>query len=367
MYKLINNLGDLPLSDGFDTLKLVSMAVDGLADLLGRPWSRRAWVIQEFAAAANVEFHCGRSVLSEEGFFDVALDVALHLWHIRSVLLEDYYKGTMLKKRFKKRPIRGVLPDMLDRKDRDVGPHPFDKISDFANILHHLRRVVNDPRRVKTACMKTEVLLMLFVETASLGFEASVAADRLYSLTAMADAISRSSWGLVPRGRTASSPQQLPVDYTVDLRVALLRALKICMNETRYFYLTDNYFQWLFDRAEESRQRWWKLRESQPTLLSICAAESSPPTWFRLLEFNTMRYGNIYFNIGGIVDDAVRAAQGSTSMSWTNRMWRSLTRLKYVGECWVACLSTLRGIRHRLGWHCRALLGKNLKHIANVT
>lgn len=76
---------------------------------------------------------------------------------------------------------------------------------------------------------------MLFVETVSLGFEASVATDRLYSLTAIADAISRSSWGLVSRRWMASSPQQLPVDYTVDLRTALLRTLKIYMNETRYF------------------------------------------------------------------------------------------------------------------------------------
>lgn len=330
--KFINDLRDLRLSDGFDILKLISMAIDGLADLLGRPWSRRTWVIQEFAAAVNVEFHCGRSVLSEDGFFDVAPDVALHLWHTRSVLLKYYYKGTMLKKRYKKRPIRGVLPDMLDPKDRDVGPSPFDKISDFANVLHDLRRVVNDPRRVKTVCMKTEVLLMLFVETASLGFEASVAADRLYSLTAMADAISRSSRSLVPRKRMASSPQQLPVDYNVDLRVAILRALKLCMNETGYFYLTDNYFQWLFDRAAESRQRWWKLQEAQPTLLSICAADSSPPTWFRLLEFNSTRYWNIYFNIGGIVDDAARAAQASTSLSWTEQDLAEPDTLKVRGK-----------------------------------
>lgn len=78
--EFINDLGDFRLSDdessGSDTLRLVSMAIDGLSDLLGRSWLRRTWIIQEYAAAVNVEFHCGRSVLSESGFFDMAPHVA---------------------------------------------------------------------------------------------------------------------------------------------------------------------------------------------------------------------------------------------------------------------------------------------------
>lgn len=82
--EFLDDLGDNPPLDderaGADTLGLVSMALDGIADILGRAWIRRTWIIQELAAAANVKFLCGRSVLSYDAFFHVIPYVRSALW-----------------------------------------------------------------------------------------------------------------------------------------------------------------------------------------------------------------------------------------------------------------------------------------------
>ncbi|KAK2599715.1 hypothetical protein N8I77_011447 [Diaporthe amygdali] len=286
---IINDLGDSRLSDDeradADTLGRLSLALGGIADLWGRAWVRRTWIIQEIAAASNVKFHCGRSVISYDAFFHVAPHVGRMIWHTRSVLLAGQEDPTVLE-RFKEARHTDIL-EMFGRRIHvgDDGPALFRESSPFIQILHELRLLVHDPtRRVQARCTQTELLLVFLVETVSRGFEVSIAADRVYSLTAMADAISSASWGLTFNKRTASSPQQLPVDYSVGFQAAVLRALKIRMNEVGHFYVTIQRLSSFIGGNETysgTEDRGTKL-----DLFSMCNADSSPPSWLKLLEFN---------------------------------------------------------------------------------
>lgn len=286
--EFLNDLGDDRLSGdgsgGFSTLGLVSMAVDGIADILGRAWLRRTWIIQEIAAASNVEFHCGRSVLTYDGFFHVISTVGSVLLHARSVILADEYDPTV-SEHLGERPRYLTLPDCIGYEIGDDAPASFRESSGFTEVLHQLRKLVHDPaRRIKIRSTQTELMLIFLVETVSRGFEVSVAADRVYSLAAMADAISSASWGLTHNKRTASSPQQLPVDYSVGFRDAVLRALKIRMNEIGHYYVAvESLSKLVGPRDGHNRLEDWGTTS---VLVSMCTADSSAPSWLRLLEYS---------------------------------------------------------------------------------
>lgn len=96
--------------------------------------------------------------------------------------------------------------------------------------------------------------------------------------------------------------------------------------------MTNKRCCWLFERAEERRQR--AVKEAEPAFLSKCAADPSPPSWFRLLEFNSMRYWDWYVQRGlcGFFIDPEPAAQGSTSLSWTEQDVAEPDTLKVRGK-----------------------------------
>lgn len=271
---------------GADILELVSMALDGIADILGRAWIRRTWIIQEIAAATNVKFQCGRSVLSYDAFFHVIPDIGSALWSTRSALLAGE-EGLMLSERRRIKPHWASVGEMFGSlRMGDDGPASFRESLPFTEVLHELRLLVNDSGRIKSRRTQTELLLVFLVETVSRGFDVSVAVDRVYSLMAMADAISNASWGMTHNIRTASSPQQLPVDYSVGLQAAVLRLLKIRMNEMRHFYVAIERLSLLrVSRKNYEMQDW----ETKSILFPMCSAGSSPPSWLRLLEFDQLR------------------------------------------------------------------------------
>lgn len=282
---------------GADTLELVSTALEGTADLWGRAWVRRTWIIQEIAAASNVNFLCGRSILSYDAFFHVVPYVGRMLWHTQSILLAGEKDLTMLE-RPNKRPryvdMHSILgPGIWD----DDGPAPFRKSSAFTGVLHQLRLLVNDPTRsIQTRCTQTELLLVCLVETVLRGFEVSIDVDRVYSLTAMAEAISSASWGLTHNKLTASSPQQLPVDYSVDFRAAVLRALKIRMNEIGHFYVAIQQLSSFIECNKNYSSM--EDRKTKSVLFSMCTADSSPPSWLGLLECNDCQLNKYISKVG---------------------------------------------------------------------
>lgn len=282
--EFLNDLRDnRPLDDGragADTLGLVSMALDGIADILGRAWIRRTWIIQEIAAAANVKFLCGRSVLSYDAFFHVIPHLRIMLWNTRSAFLAGKEDPTVWE-RLAKRP--RARHDSVREMFRtgDDWPASFEESLPFTKMLHELRLLVNYPAgRIKSPRTHTELLLAFLVETMSRGFNASNDVDRVYSLTAMADAISSASWGLTHNKRMAISPQQLPVDYSVGLQAAVLRALKIRMNEMRHFYVTIEPLSSLSVSDYYHGVEDWDTKSG---LLSMFSAYSSAPSWLRLL------------------------------------------------------------------------------------
>lgn len=286
-----------PLDDeraGDDTLGLVSMALDGIADILGRAWIRRTWIIQELAAAANVKFLCGRSVLSYDALFHVIPHVRSALWNTRSALLAGKEDPTVLE-RLRKRPRRASVSGVLGFDTKDDEPPFFGESLPFTKVLHELRLLVNDPAgRIKTRRTQTELLLMFLVETMSRGYDVSIAVDRVYSLTAMADAISSASWGLTHNKRIPSSPQQVPVDYSVGLQAAVLRALKIRMNEIRHFYVT---IERLSSLSVPSNDFGVEDQETKSVLFSMFSAYPSPPSWLRLLEPEELHLD--HYSLGG--------------------------------------------------------------------
>lgn len=287
--EFLNDLREKPGSDdergGADTLGLVSIALDGIADILGRAWIRRTWIIQELAAATNVKFHCGRSVLSYDGFFNVIPHVANFLWQTRSVLLaseEDPTVSECLRER--PRDVSGVYQMFhFDVDIWDDGPASFRESLPFTEVLHQLRSFVNDPGRMKSRRTRTELLLVFLIETMSRAFDVSIAIDRVYSLMAMADAISSASWGLTHSKRMPSSPQQLPVDYSVGLQTAVLRLLKIRMNEVKDYYVAIESLL-LISRSNKDYEK--EDRKTKLVLFSVCSAYSSSPSWLRFLEFD---------------------------------------------------------------------------------
>lgn len=283
--EFLNDLRDNRLSDderaGTDTLGLVSMALDGISDIFGRAWIRRTWIIQELAAAADVKFQCGRSVLSYDAFFLVSPILRRTLWNTHSALLAAKEDPTVAE-RLRKRPRFVSVSEMFCLNTGDNGPASFGESLPFTEVLHKLRLLVNDPAgRIKSPCTQTELLLVFLVETMSRGFDVSIDVDRVYSLTAMADAISSASFGLTHNKRIASSPQQLPVDYSVGLQVAVLRALKIRMNELKHFYVTIEPLSSVYVSDSDCGV---EDRETNSVLLSMFSAYSSPPSWLRLLE-----------------------------------------------------------------------------------
>lgn len=286
--EFLNDLREKPGSDdergGADTLGLVSMALDGIADILGRAWIRRTWIIQELAAATNVKFQCGRSVLSYDGFFDVIPYVGNLLWQARSFLLAGEEDLT-ISERLRKRPrsYSTLFPSTRDIDVRYDGPPSFRESLPFTEVLHQLRLLVNDPGRMKSRRTQTELLLVFLVETVSRGFDVSIGIDRVYSLMAMADAISSGSWGLTHSKRKPSSPQQLPVDYSVGLQAAVLRLLKIRMNEVKDFYVAVESLFLISKSEKDYEKEDWKTKS---ILFSVCSAYSSPPSWLKLLEFD---------------------------------------------------------------------------------
>lgn len=286
--EFLNDLREKPGSDdergGADTLGLVSMALDGIAGILGRAWIRRTWIIQELAAATNVKFQCGRSVLSYDGFFDVIPYVGNLLWQTRSFLLAGEEDLT-ISERLRKRPrsYSTLFPSTRDIDVRYDGPTSFRESLPFTEVLHQLRLLVNDPSRMKSRRTQTELLLVFLVETISRGFDVSIAIDRVYSLMAMADAISSGSWGLTHSKLKPSSPQQLPVDYSVGLQAAVLRLLKIRMNEVKDFYVAIESLFLISKSEKDYGKEDWKTKS---ILFSVCSAYSSPPSWLKLLEFD---------------------------------------------------------------------------------
>ncbi|KAL2291536.1 hypothetical protein FJTKL_12917 [Diaporthe vaccinii] len=285
VHEFLDDLRDNPPLDderaGADTLGLVSMALDGIADILGLAWVRRTWIIQELAAAANVKFLCGRSVLSYDAFFHVIPYVRSALWNTHSALLAGKEDPTV-SERLRKRPRRASVSEIFGFDTEYDEPAFFRESLPFTKVLHELRLLVNDPAgRIKTRRTQTELLLVFLVETMSRGFDVSIAVDRVYSLTAMADAISSASWGLTHNKRTASSPQQVPVDYSVGLQAAVLRALKIRMNEMRRFYVAIERSSSL---SVPSNDCGVEDQETKSVLFSMFSAYPSPPSWLRLLE-----------------------------------------------------------------------------------
>lgn len=281
-----------------DTLGLVSMALDGIADILGRAWIRRTWIIQEIVAAANVEFQCGWSVLSYDAFFHVIPGVRNMLWNTRSALLASKEDPAVLES-LKNRPRYASVSEIFGFHTGDHGPASFRDSLPFTEFLHELRLFVNDPAcaviqwgpagLIESRRTQTELLLVFLVETMSRGFNVSIAVDRVYSLIAMADAISSTSWGLAHNRRMASSPQQLPVDYSVGLQAAVLRALKIRMNELKHFYVAIVRLSYLSNAENECAIG---DRDTKPILFSMCSASSSPPSWIKLLESNRLHLFN---------------------------------------------------------------------------
>lgn len=273
---------------GADTLGLLSMALDGIADILARAWIRRTWIVQEIAAATNVKFQCGRSVLSYDAFFHVIPDVGSALFHTRSTLLAGG-EDLMLSERRNKGPRWNIsVAEMFSPVYiGDDGPASFTESPRFTEFLHELRLLVNDPGRIKSRRTQTELLLVFLVETFSRGFDVSIAVDRVYSLMAVADTISSASWGLTNNIRTASSPQQLPVDYSVGLQAAVLRLLKIRMNEMRHFYVA---IEWLSSLRVSKKDWVWaeEDRETKSILFSLCSGGSTPPSWLSFLEVDEL-------------------------------------------------------------------------------
>lgn len=265
---------------GADTLGLLSMSLDGITDILGRAWLRRTWIIQEFAAASRVEFQCGPSILSCDAFFFVIPEVVRTIWSTRNVFLA----GGEEKMYMERLDQRHWFPDLPGHEEEADDPACLRESSHFTEVLHQMRLLVNDPARnnIKSRRTQVEVLLVLLVETVSQGFEVSIPVDRLYSLIAMAESISCATLGLTHNERMVNSPQRLPMDYSLDLRDAVLRTLKIRMNEIGYFYVAIQQAYLLGDRniEEETDQ------ETKSVLFSMRALDSSIPSWFRLLEFD---------------------------------------------------------------------------------
>lgn len=265
---------------GADTLGLLSMSLDGITDILGRAWLRRTWIIQEFAAASRVEFQCGPSILSCDAFFFVIPEVIRTIWSTRNVFLAGE-EEKMYKKRLDQ---THWFPDLPGHEEEADDPACLRESLHFTEVLHQLRLLVNDPARnnIKSRRTQVEVLLVLLVETVSQGFEVSILADRLYSLIAMAESISCATLGLTHNKRMANSPQRLPMDYSVDLRDAVLRTLKIRMNEIGYFYVAIQQADLLGNQnlEEETDQ------ETKSVLFSMPTLDSTMPSWFRLLEFD---------------------------------------------------------------------------------
>lgn len=266
---------------GADKFGLLSMSLDGIADIRGRGWLRRTWIIQEFTAASRVEFQCGPSILSCDAFFFVIPQVFRTILSTRNVFLV----GGEEKMYMERLNQRHRFPD-LPGQDAD-NPVSLIESSHFTEVLHHLRQLVNDPARsnIKSRRTQVEVLLVFFVNTVAQGFEVSIPADRLYSLIAMAESVSCATLGLTHNKRMVNSPQRLPLDYSVDLRDAILRTLKIRMNEIGYFYVAiqQPYLLRNRDIEEETDQ------ETKSVLFSMRALQKSIPSWFRLLEFDQYR------------------------------------------------------------------------------
>lgn len=259
-----------------DTLGLLNMAWDGIVDLLGRAWLRRTWIIQEIAAASRVKFHCGPFVLSYDAFYEAMLSVGAMIWNTRSVYLAgeaDILHQQRVYMRQGSDDLNGS--DLLFDLMPEDGPASFKESSTLFYFLDQIRQLVHNPAsHIASRCTKTELLLVFLVETVSRGFEVSIDADRIYSMIAMADAISHALWGLSHNERKASSPQQLPVDYSVDLRTAVLRALKIRMNEIKYFYVA-------IKRSDRLNQRDTEEAMDQATksvLRPICTVNKSSPS-----------------------------------------------------------------------------------------
>lgn len=279
--EFLHDLQEKPLSNndrgGADTLELLSMALDGIIDMCGRAWLKRTWIIQEFAAASNIEFHCGQSALSYDAFTTVMPRVGDLIWGTRNLFLAGE-EATRQHGDLQK-----VLSPLLGWEQPEKGPDSLEDFEVFIDVLDYLRLLVNDPAHyIRSRCTQTELMLGLLVKTVSQGFEVSIAVDRLYSMMAMADWISSHIWGLRHNKRVASSPQKLPVDYSVSFRDAVLRALKIRMNEVGYFYVAiHDVFSLETTNVDRETDR--KTKEA---LFSMCKIDSSMPSWLRLLEFN---------------------------------------------------------------------------------
>lgn len=312
--EFLNDLRDNRRMDdertGADTLGLVSMALDGIADILGRAWIRRTWIIQEMAAAADVKFQCGQSVLSYDAFFHVIPGVRSMLWNTRSSLIAGKEDPTVLA-RLRKRPRYASASEMF-HTGHD-GPASFREPLPFTEFLHELRLLVNDPAGlIKSRRTQMELLLVFLLETMSRGFDVSIAVDRVYSLTAMADAISSASWGLTHNKRMASSPQQLPVDYSVGLQAAVLRALKIRMNERRHFYVV---IERLSSLSVSPNDYGPEDRETKSVLFSMFSVHSSP-SWLKLLEFNRVHLFHYLLEGGSSQKSRISARK---SWRWTQQ------------------------------------------------
>lgn len=284
--QFLNNLQKRRFADDgrydTDTLGLLSMALDGITDILGRAWIRRTWIIQEFTAASHIEFHCGPSILSYDAFFSLIPDVVRTIWSTRNVFLEGK-EESMYADRLNREPASISFPDLPGQEIPPDGPACLKQSIPFTEALHRLRLLVSDPaRNVGIRRTQVEVLLVLLTETISQSFEVSIAADRLYSLIAMADSISCATLSVTHHKRKTSSPQRLPVDYSVNIRDAVLRALKIRMNEIGYFYVAITEAKFLtFHEVKKSTEQ-----ETKSALLSMFKGHSSVPSWLKLLEFD---------------------------------------------------------------------------------
>lgn len=331
VHPFLNPIGKMSPADPArlsEIYKTLHRVWDGLEDLLGRPWLRRTWVIQELSAASKAEFHCGDTVMSYRAFVSGVPREYSEL-PARLTLLYDALKATAA---------------VTDAAVLEAAP-----VSTEApvalNTLHELRGVLHDATGVARKRTRVELLLSFFLESRAAQFEASVAVDQLYSLIAISDALSSQSYGLTNDEGLSSWPKQVDVDYSIDLRTALLRAVKMRMNEVKHFYFLVKPVSMLQDALHVDLGYRDLELPTKGLLLSLLCPNLGPdptclalnPTWLGLLRPSRTLLRHYWKSVKRFLDTASR-----DDYRWAEQDVMRPDALNVLGKC-IGRLVTPKG------------------------